>query len=568
MAENGKWRLWAHGLALLVLGLTALSVVAALRARAVERQLSAADAAMSDNPRRALALLDSLDADCLCGRAQQAKYALLYTQAQDKNYIDETNDSLIRVASEYYESRGSVRDRFRALYYRGRICVNRGEYSRAMIAFMEAELLVRDLHDDYLAGLLYVQMGNIYKWYYDYPKALKAYRTAYACYLNTNRELHQYHVLVDIALIHRRLKDYKLSESLLEQVLTYAQKTFNTSLQECGYGCLIMLYNDQQEFQHAKCLYEHVIPSFDFKSFSASFEASLAYMYAYCDEYQKASIYFQRAQARAVNQTDSIDLNYYNARICLKTGRSRNAYESLAHSTVLQDSRLRVSLQQPILSTQRDFLAAKLQHQAYKVLTERRLRIVYLVVAALLVSGLLFFLYSRIRRKNAMICRAMNMYDELQQLTQHTRSQMELQIHELFRQQFKLLNELGETYYAFSTKADNKEQIYKKVTSLLKPLSKNEKTFRELEAIINRYHGEAMRHIREEFPSWKEADFRLLCYRFAGFSANMISVVTGETIEQVYKHTSRLRMRIRISEVPHRDLYLRLFLKKLDSTSL
>ncbi len=183
--------MWAHGLTLLVLGLTALSVVAVLRARSVERRLSAADAAMDDNPHRALALLDSLDADRLCGRAQQAKYALLYTQAQDKNYIDETNDSLICVASDYYESRGSVRDRFRSLYYRGRICVNRGEYSRAMIAFMEAELLLRDLHDDYLAGLLYVQMGNIYKWYYDYPKALKAYRTAYACYLNTNRELHQ-----------------------------------------------------------------------------------------------------------------------------------------------------------------------------------------------------------------------------------------------------------------------------------------------------------------------------------------------------------------------------------------
>ena len=85
-----------------VVVLTALAVAAGWRARTTERLLERADAEMERDPKRALAMLDSLDRDRLCGAAQEAKFALLYTQAQDKNYIDETNDSLIRAAADYF----------------------------------------------------------------------------------------------------------------------------------------------------------------------------------------------------------------------------------------------------------------------------------------------------------------------------------------------------------------------------------------------------------------------------------------------------------------------------------
>lgn len=558
MKERNRLRRWACGVFATVVVLTALAVAAGWRARTTEQLLERADAEMERDPKRALAMLDSLDRDRLCGAAQEAKFALLYTQAQDKNYIDETNDSLIRAAADYFESHGEVRDRFRALYYRGRVHVNRGEYSRAMIAFMEAEMLVGELDDCYLAGLLYTQIGDIYKRYYDYPKALHAYKKAYAYYLNTNRELHQYHALLDVALIHRLIKKFAVSENLFSQVLAFGETISDPLLQEYCYGNLIVLYNDQQRFKEATSLYDRLLKITKAETFSSVFLASLACMYAHNGDVVRANEYLKKARQMAVSQTDSIDFGYYSARILIKTGNYRDAYHQLAFSTVLQDSVLRQVLQQPILSTQRDFLANKLDYQAYRMRIERRSRIFYLVTVLFVVSALFVLLYARLKHKDAIISRSMAMYNELLLATQHSQSQMEMQIHELFKQQFKLLNELGEAYYAFSAKGDNKERIYQKVLSLLKPL-KDERSFYELEAIIDRYHSGVMQLLRNEFPKWKEEDFHLLCYRYAGFSANMISVVTAESINNVYKRISRLRCRIRISDVPHRDVFLRLF---------
>lgn len=560
MTEMKRLRRWACVLSVGVVLLTALSFAAGWRARTTQRWLEEVDAEMDRDPRRALSMLDSLDRDRLCGIAQQAKFALLYTQAQDKNYIDETNDSLIRVASGYFESHGEVRDRFRALYYRGRIQINRGEFSRAMISFMEAERLVRELKDDYLAGLLYAQMGDIYKRYYDYPKALLAYRKAYARYLNTNRERHQYHALLDIALVCFQLKEFKISELLLRQILSFAFRHSDEILIGYCYGNLILALNEQHLNEEAEKVYDRLLHLKSFLGFGQTgFMASLAYMYAGKMEHKQAELHMKQALKMVQTQKDSIDLYYYKSIIAQKQHRYRDAYGYFVCSAKMQDSLLRSVLQQPILSTQRDFLANKLEYQAYRLRIEQRLRLFYVAVALLIMSGIFGTLYYRLRRKDAMVSRSMAMYDELQQATQHTHSQMEKQIHELFKRQFKLLNELGEAYYAFSAKADNKERIYQKVLSLLKPLSKNDQTFRELEAIIDRYHANAMQHLRTEFPKWKEEDFQLLCYRFAGFSANMISVLTGESINNVYKRISRLRCRIRISDTVHRELYLRLF---------
>ena len=79
--------------------------------------LDKAENFMENHPDSAYSLLQTVDSDALRTRDGRARYALLYTQAQDKNYIDETNDSLISVATNYYQHHGDVRNRFLSLYF-------------------------------------------------------------------------------------------------------------------------------------------------------------------------------------------------------------------------------------------------------------------------------------------------------------------------------------------------------------------------------------------------------------------------------------------------------------------
>ena len=56
----------------------------------------------------ALSILEGVNLAELSTIQSRAKYALLLTQAKDKNYITHTDDSLIRVAVDYYDTSDDI----------------------------------------------------------------------------------------------------------------------------------------------------------------------------------------------------------------------------------------------------------------------------------------------------------------------------------------------------------------------------------------------------------------------------------------------------------------------------
>ena len=115
--------------------------------------LHRAEALMNEYPDSAYTLLQTLPVDELQQTGNRARYALLYSQALDKNYIDETNDSLINIAVDYYRTTDDVHSKFLAFYYQGRVYTNAGELHKAMLAYTEAEQLADEVKDGYLVGL-------------------------------------------------------------------------------------------------------------------------------------------------------------------------------------------------------------------------------------------------------------------------------------------------------------------------------------------------------------------------------------------------------------------------------
>lgn len=73
----------------------------------VELRLNHAEELMSEHPDSAWHILESIDRKALDSRRIRARHALLSSQALDKNYIDVNNDSLIRIAIDYYAKHGS-----------------------------------------------------------------------------------------------------------------------------------------------------------------------------------------------------------------------------------------------------------------------------------------------------------------------------------------------------------------------------------------------------------------------------------------------------------------------------
>ena len=60
---------------------------------------------INDRPDSALNVLSAIDYSSLRGGADRNHYTLLLAQAKDKCYIDETDDSLMTIAVEYYQKK-------------------------------------------------------------------------------------------------------------------------------------------------------------------------------------------------------------------------------------------------------------------------------------------------------------------------------------------------------------------------------------------------------------------------------------------------------------------------------
>ena len=71
--------------------------------RHADKMMARAESLMDEHPDSAMTLLDSIDSKLLRGERRRALHGLLSTQARDKNYIDQTSDSIMAPVTEYFD---------------------------------------------------------------------------------------------------------------------------------------------------------------------------------------------------------------------------------------------------------------------------------------------------------------------------------------------------------------------------------------------------------------------------------------------------------------------------------
>ena len=142
--------------------LLAYCILAACTRSRPNAQLVQADSLMQKFPDSALHFLEKIRPEELNSLEDRAYYALLVTQVQDKNYIFQENDSLIRIAVQYYDSIKSTSMQAKAHYYWGCIWRNREIYPQALSRFFTAISYAQKASDHKLTGYIYNNIANLY----------------------------------------------------------------------------------------------------------------------------------------------------------------------------------------------------------------------------------------------------------------------------------------------------------------------------------------------------------------------------------------------------------------------
>ena len=517
-----------------------------------------AESVMFEQPDSALSLLNGIDSRSLKTKQTRAKYALLLSQAKDKCFIDETNDSLINIAVSYYKERGCSSDRMKSYYYLGRVHYNAGLYPQANVAFTLAESDAAALSDYFYAGLIYRGIAWVYNSTFNHKAENEYAVKSYESFVKAGYDLYAAYALLGIGVSKLNRKQYHEAIEYLINAVESAQKLNDVSLEANARQTLSIIYNQLNEHQK---VFEHLRYVRDTLKYQLDYEWYTNYASACIFTNQLDSAAYYLESARNLVEENSTDYQKYQNQIYYldrKKGDYKSALDTYISIAMYQDSLARSILEESVIAYQRDDLKKQVEHNALK-LKQNRLTGVICLLVILIVA---LFVYQRMAAKNHAIQHYMDIANNLEkELFDKTKNademgaeiaQMNEQINRLFVARFATIDKLSNTYYEMHHTQRVKDAIYASVKKEIDIFS-NKESVHKLEEIVNLHRKDIMNKTRSTMPQFSDADLRLLCYIYAGFSAKAISIFTGDSVGNIYVKKSRLKAKIISSDSKYKD---------------
>lgn len=263
-------------------------------------------------PDSALNLLKGIhDPEKLWGESQ-ATYALLMTQAMDKNYMKFSSDSLIALALNYYTiTQTSPIMYAKALFYHGRVMLELDKEEEALKSFLAAKDVYERTKDHKMLALILEEIGMINRRQELFDDALSNFREALDTHIRLKDSLGIISVSQNIARVYLFKSQWDSCSYYYNNALEIAVKK-NLSeisiLHELG-----ILYRSMQELSEAE------------RYFLAAYEKetdeekkymeclSLGYLYMQMGQTENARKYLKMSakSSKAYTQISAFDYLYF-----------------------------------------------------------------------------------------------------------------------------------------------------------------------------------------------------------------------------------------------------------------
>ena len=185
--------------------------------------LALADDIIQGNPEEALSLLNNIDVRQLDSDKMKARYALVYSKALFKNYVDAPNDSLISSAVDYYEEHGTTSEKFYAYLYQGLVRYQLNDYEKSAQSLFHAMSNSTQVSDYYAKGQMYAHLSLINQVYHC-SDALDYAKKAYASFSSGGHQEYAANALVLAASAHLQYQRYDSCRYMIDKAISEATR--------------------------------------------------------------------------------------------------------------------------------------------------------------------------------------------------------------------------------------------------------------------------------------------------------------------------------------------------------
>lgn len=227
-----------------------------------------AEKIMSQHPDSVLTLLSTIQDVNDLSEKDRAMYYLLLTEAEDKTYKKHESDSLIAIATEYFDKTDDVKRKAKAWYYRGRVVDDLKDAPRAQDYYLKALQNEMEITDYAFLGRLYNSIGMLYTYQEVYEKAVLYQKKALYCFEALYDSIGQSYVLRDIGRNMTALNKMDSAIFYYEKALYFCDQKSKSSV----YRELANLYLDIDNYSKGLEYIEKVLSSPLKKSMLDSFQ--------------------------------------------------------------------------------------------------------------------------------------------------------------------------------------------------------------------------------------------------------------------------------------------------------
>ena len=218
--------------------------------------LKEAEALMYTSPDSALQMLETISQPEQLTGKEQADYALLLTQARSRNRITATSDSLIRIATDYFQDSNDNARKAKAFLYLGDVYMDMQNHVEAMKALKQAEEVLDDA-EARTQSLVYSNLGYLNRKIANYELAWGYYQKALV--IDKTNENSEWIVTNLINMLNLPLSEIQDSTVYYVHLLEKTLLSVNSELQTKAYNNIGVHYYRHNQIEQAINYFQRAI---------------------------------------------------------------------------------------------------------------------------------------------------------------------------------------------------------------------------------------------------------------------------------------------------------------------
>ena len=530
-------------------------ILCAISCTAIEsnKTLTAVESYIMERPDSALSVLESMNREDLVINKNKAHHALLHAMALDKNYIDVTDDSIAMVAVDYYQKRGTKSKRARALYYLGKSYYYNQEYDKAILEFSKAERVAVGCDSLYL-GMIKTAKAGVYNKTYNSIEELKYTKEALEIFNAIGQEAYSRSLTYSLGIAYHNVDQYEKALDVYNHILNSSSEIDYYYIKSIISSAHALIEMDDVDYYSVDSLFRVAKNEYG-TEFTE--EDNWAWAYALCriGKSSEADGIIQNIKVQ-----DEFTKSFWMSRIASFYGDYRSVYQYDKFNHRQQNKVVKSILTESLATFQSDYYQSQLELAEYKVRL-RTFMSIGLIVLIILLSVILYLSVTRyIKRQNTEKDKLFEYVEEIKRQLEESEkndySELKKKYISLYKTRFETIGILCDQYIQSVGRIDIEAVMFKKVETIINEVKNDSVNRAKFETILDNDLDMIMTRIRTEMPKMKELDYGIFSYLIVGFDATTISRLLDMTVNNVYAHKRRIRLKIEEKQPEHADQFL------------